>query len=342
MVDIWLDAVTPKDSLLVYSLLPVLKEKGYDTIVTAKRQTQTTEVLEILNIPYVCIGKYGETLRDKLVEEQKRSLKFIELFDRIGLPKVLWTHGDVGAIRTAFGLQIPIVYSNDTPHAIHVAKLVCPLVDWLVAPKPFGKSWSKFGLQKSRIILYDGVEEAAWLAKPVAGRPEFLDILSDKERVILFRNVEYKASYYKDLKVNVWRLIEELSKIATVVYLPRYREEEEKIKDFKGVWIPPKTVLTFHLLPYVDVAIGSGGTICRESALMGIPTISFHFWDVIAKYLRKKGFPIRYIADIQEIIRIAKRILKNPDKFKVNTTDIIQLQSPTAPTVRCIEESLTK
>ncbi|MEM3641637.1 MAG: DUF354 domain-containing protein, partial [Candidatus Bathyarchaeia archaeon] len=84
MVDVWLDAVTPKDSLLVYSLLPSLKKKGYDIIVTAKKQTQTTEVLELLDIPYICIGEYGETLKDKLVEEQKRTLEFVELFDRIG------------------------------------------------------------------------------------------------------------------------------------------------------------------------------------------------------------------------------------------------------------------
>ena len=63
MVDIWLDAVTPKDSLLVSFLLLPLHEKGYKTIVTAKKQTQTTDVLELLNIPYTCVGKYGETLK---------------------------------------------------------------------------------------------------------------------------------------------------------------------------------------------------------------------------------------------------------------------------------------
>jgi predicted glycosyltransferase len=143
--------------------------------------------------------------------------------------------------------------------------------------------------------------------------------------------------------VNVWRLIEELSKIATVVYLPRYREEKEQIEHLKDIWMPPKTVLTSHLLPYVDIVIGSGGTICRESALMGIPTISFHFWDAIAKYLRKRSFPIRYIADTKEIIKKTKRIIKNPDKFKVNTKDkLTQLQSPIVPAARCIEEYFAK
>lgn len=333
MVDVWLDAVTPKDSLLIYSLLPALKEKGYDAIVTAKKQTQTTDVLELLGIPYTCVGIYGETLRDKLIEEQKRTLEFVKLFDKIGLPKVLWTHGDVSAIRTAFGLQIPIVYSNDTPHAVHVAKLVCPLIDWLIAPISFGKSWSKFGVSKDRIILYDGVEELAWLSKPIVGKPKFLEKLGKREQVILFRNIEYKASYCRDVKIDVWKLVDELSKLATVVYLPRYEEEREKFEHLSNIWIPSKPVLTFQILPYVDLVVGSGGTICREAALMGIPTINFHFWDVIAKYLFRKGFPVRYMTDVKQIVRVARRILRQ--KYRVDTRHVLkQLENPIPITVK--------
>ena len=342
MVEVWLDAVTPKDSLLIYSLLRSLHENGYKTIVTAKKQTQTTDVLELLDTPFTCVGKYGETIKEKLIEEQERTLEFVELFDRVGLPKVLWTHGDVSAIRTAFGLQIPIVYSNDTPHAIHVAKLVCPLVNWLVAPLPFGKSWSKFGIPKSNIILYDGIEEIAWLAgKSKRERPKFLKELTAKKRVVLFRNVEYKASYCKDVKVDTWRLVKELSEMATVVYLPRYEEEKEKLRNLNNVLIPPKPTLAFQVIPYVDAVVGSGGTICRESALMGVPTINFHFWDVIAKYLKVKGFPIQYSMDINKILRSVQKILEKPEKHRINTANMLSsLESPTAVTTHYIEECI--
>jgi hypothetical protein len=341
MVDVWLDAVTPKDSLLIYSLLSPLHEKGYKTIVTAKKQTQTTDVLELLKIPYTCVGKYGETIKEKLVEEQKRTLGLVELFDRVGLPKVLWTHGDVSAIRTAFGLQIPIVYSNDTPHAIHVAKLVCPLVDWIVAPLPFGKSWSKFGVSKFKIVLYDGVEETAWLSKPRGEKPEFLKELVEKERVVLFRNVEYKASYCKNVKVDVWRLVKELSEMATVIYLPRYEEEREKLRNLKNVWIPKEPILAFQIIPAIDLMVGSGGTLCRETALMGVPTINFHFWDVIAKYLHMKNFPIQYVTDTEKIVKGAQRVLKEPEKYRLNTNDILKkLKSPVQKTIQCIEKCL--
>src|SRR4030066_600313 len=195
MLDVWLDTVTPKISIVIHSLLPLLQAKGYSTLVTAKNATQTTDMLDILKVPYHKIGEYGETLKEKLAVEAQRTLAFIDLFDKVGYPKVLWTHGDVSAIRTAFGLQIPIVYANDTVFAYHVAKLAAPLVNWLIAPVSFGKSWSRFGIPKSRIIHYDGLEEVAWLKDAEFEQPNFLQELSHRKPVILFRDAEYNASY---------------------------------------------------------------------------------------------------------------------------------------------------
>jgi predicted glycosyltransferase len=338
MPDVWLDTVTPKISIVIHSLLPILKAKGYSTIVTAKKQTQTTDLLDTLKVPYYKVGEYGKTLKEKLVVEQKRTLEFVDLFDRVGYPKVLWTHGDVSAIRTAFGLKIPVVYANDTVFAYDVAKLATPLVNWLIAPVSFGKSWSKFGIPKSRIILYDGLEEVAWLKGSEFEKPTFLQELSNKRPVILFRDAEYSASYCKDVKIDSQNLLKGLAKIATVVCLPRYEEEKKKLEGMDNVWVPPRTVLTAQLIPYLDLMVGSGGTACRETALMGIPTINFHFWDVQARYLRKKGFPIQIISNTDRIIQKAKKILLNSKKYRVNTKHALEgLESPLPVWARYIE-----
>jgi predicted glycosyltransferase len=341
MPDVWLDAVTPKDSLLIYSLLPSLKAKGYQTLVTAKKQTQTTDILDLLSIDYTLVGEYGETLREKLAVESTRTLQFIDLFDKTGLPSVLWTHGDVGAIRTAFGLQIPIIYCNDTPHALHVARLVSPLVDWLIAPVAFGKSWSKFGIAKSRIVLYDGVEEAAWLQNPTYPQPEFLKELPKKGPVVLFRNAEYKAAYCKNVKVDPWKLLEKLSEIATVVYLPRYEEEKDKLKNLNNVWTPPKPVLATQIIPYTALMIGSGGTICRETALSGVPTINFHFWDAVARYLYRKGFPIRLVRNTEKIMKIARETLQKPSRDRAkDARRLKELENPVPIAAHYVEQSI--
>ncbi|MGF3522645.1 MAG: DUF354 domain-containing protein [Candidatus Bathyarchaeia archaeon] len=337
MPDIWLDTVTPKISIAIHSLLPLLHAKGYSTLVTAKKQTQTTDLLDTLKVPYYKIGEYGETPKEKLVAEQKRTLEFVELFDKVGTPKVLWTHGDVSAIRTAFGLKIPIVYANDTVFAYHVAKLAAPLVDWLVTPRCFGKSWTKFGVSKNRIVQYDGLEEAAWLSTKFE-KPPFLEELKNKKPTILFRDAEYQASYCGEVKIDTQKLLQKLTNLGTVVYLPRYDQEKQKLKDLNNIWIPPQPVLTAQLLPYIDLMVGSGGTACRETALAGIPTINFHFWDVQARYLHKKGFPLQIIRNTNRIVKTAKTILQNPEKHRVNTkAALAKIESPLQYWVKYIE-----
>jgi len=340
--DVWLDTVTPKISITMNSLLPELQKKGYTTLVTAKKQTQTIDMLDALKVPYKIVGEYGTSIKEKLVAEQKRTLEFLDLFDQVGYPKVLWTHGDVSAIRTAFGLKIPIVYANDTVFAYAVARLVCPLVDYLIAPKCFGKSWSKFGISKSRIIHYDGLEELAYVGAEFE-KPKCLKELDKQEKpIILFRDAEYQAVYCENIKINSEKLLRELTKLGTVVYLPRYEEEKTKFENIPNVWVPPNPVLTAQLIPYIDLMVGSGGTACRETALYGIPTINFHFWDAQARYLHTKGFPIQIIRNTNHIIKTAKKLLTNPQKMDTQKA-LSQLEPPTLVWTRyidlCLQES---
>ncbi len=345
MPDIWLDTVTPKISIAIHSLLPVLRQMGYSILVTAKHQTQTTDMLDTLKVPYETVGEYGSTLKEKLVVEQERTLAFVKLFDRVGYPKVLWTHGDVSAIRTAFGLGIPVVYANDTVFAYAVARLACPLVDWLVTPKCFGYSWTRFGIARRQIAQYDGLEELAWLKGTKFEQPKFLQELDGKKPVILFRDAEYRAVYCKDIKVDSERLLRDLAKLATVVALPRYEEERAKLAAIPNVWVSPKPVLTAQLIPYIDLMVGSGGTACRETALAGIPTVNFHFWDVQARYLCKKGFPIRIMRSNGGIIRAVKKILQNPKQYRIPTKEAVEkIESPIPSWTKyidlCIEKKL--
>jgi len=337
--DVWLDTVTPKISIAINSILPALHEKGYSTLVTAKKQTQTTDMLDTLKVPYKTVGEYGSTLKEKLIAEQKRTLEFLDLFDKIGYPKVLWTHGDISAIRTAFGLKIPIVYANDTIFAYAVAKLACPLVDYLVAPKCFGKSWSKFGISKSRIIHYDGLEELAYVGTEFEKPKCLKSLVKQKKPIILFRDAEYQAVYCKDVKVNSEKLLQELSKLGTVIYLPRYEEEKAQIEKISNIWVPPEPVLTAQIIPYIDLMVGSGGTACRETALCGVPTINFHFWDAQAQYLYNKGFPIQINRNNKQIIAIAEKLLVNPQKIDTEKT-LKTLESPIPIWTKYIKSSL--
>jgi predicted glycosyltransferase len=85
--------------------------------------------------------------------------------------------------------------------------------------------------------------------------------------------------------------------------------------------------------------VGSGGTACRETALCGIPTINFHFWDAQARYLYKKGFPIQHSQNNSHIITASKKILANSQK--IDTAKLLNtLESPIPMWVKYVKLSL--
>src|SRR5207244_10034296 len=56
------------------------------------------------------------------------------------------------------------------------------------------------------------------------------------------------------------------------VVLPRSGEQAERYRRFDGVRVPEWAVDARSLLALADVTVGAGGTMTRESALLGTPT----------------------------------------------------------------------
>jgi predicted glycosyltransferase len=80
---------------------------------------------------------------------------------------------------------------------------------------------------------------------------------------------------------------------------------------------------------------------CRETALSGVPTINYQFWDAAAKYLHKKSFPMKRVTNTDSIIRTAKKILEAPEKHRMDTRQMLRnLESPAKITVQYIEKFL--
>ena len=74
-----------------------------------------------------------------------------------------------------------------------------------------------------------------------------------------------------------------------------------------------------------------------------VTTINFHFWDAVARYLHRKDFPIKLVTSTEEIVKIAQKILKTPEKYKMNTEPTLKkLESPAPIMVQYIEKFLEK
>ncbi len=85
----------------------------------------------------------------------------------------------------------------------------------------------------------------------------------------------------------------------------------------KKITILNRVVDSNEILSLTDVFIGSGGTMTAESALKGIPTISYNAVpNLIENYLVKKGLITRE-ENSNKIVPLVSKLLKsNKNKFK--------------------------
>jgi hypothetical protein len=288
---------------------------------TTREHPDTLPLAKLLNENFVVVGKYGlGSLSRKLMESTRRQLKFCKMFEK-NPPDIGISHGSVELCRVAFGLGIPSICTNDTPHAEAVKRLTTPLTDCLVISKAIPKSFFE-GYGAKRITQFDGVDEVAWV-KNVEPKIE-----QKYERpLIVVRQLQTKASYAKGKPDTTIALAKKLTSLGTVIFLSRYYRRPRK-----GMVIPTKLVDSVSLAAQADIVVSAGGTIAREAALQGtcsivISTIGrFHVND----YLERKGFPIFTFSDMPQALRCAKKNLgrrwnvKNLLEKLDNPVDVIE------------------
>lgn len=239
---IWLDLCNPKDVIFANLLKNEFERLGYTVIITAREDTQIIGLLEHFKLQYTLIGDHGgSALSGKLRAFANGVLGLLNYFEGSGNPDVCWAHASVDGMRTAFGLGIPIVCNNDTLQNTPTVKLTVPLANYLIIPEAYEKKeWSKIGLEEEKIIVFRGIEEVAWVKDIRPDREKIVEryIGKDVDRFVVVRNIEYKANYSLGAEDNTDIVLKRVSKYATVVYLPRYKEDYLRIKGLKNVIIP--------------------------------------------------------------------------------------------------------
>ena len=337
MARIWLDALTPKQARLCCFLYEGLKEEGHEVFVTARRHAETLGVLELELTPHKAIGSHGGPSKlGKLVSYAKRAGELASFIHGKN-PNVLISLSSPSAVRVAFGLGIPCISLNDTPHAVHVGRLALPLSTKIISPKAIPiHELLRLGAEEHSIVQYEGVDEVMWVVnhQPNPSIVERLDLREDKPLVIL-RPPEWQAAYYEGQPGPSYvDLLEALlGEGSEVIMFPRYEDQAALAERFKEIVIPERAIDTLNLYPRASLVISGGGTMAREGALMGTPSISFFAPDYplyVNDYLEERGFPIWRFRTLQEAFPLMRRILRDPSSFRVDTSPLLaQLEPPT-------------
>ena len=339
MAKIWIDALTPKQARLAIAFYKVLTAKGHKVIVTTREYDLTIHLFELESIRPIAVGGHGKTRSEKLFKDIERMRRLTEIIVSEN-PELLVAYPSPSATRVAFGLNIPIILFSDTPHAIHASRLSIPLADILVHSSFIPRSRFKpYILEEyTREITYNGVEETEWIKafKPSTEGLEKLGL--DPLEYIVVRGEEKYASYYT-YDINLARLAIELSKYVKVVFIPRYREQEEEVRGNHNIVLLRPPVIDGCVLEYNSIAvITGGGTMAREAALLGVPGISLFPQQLdVDEALAKLGFPLYHLSDPRETMLFIRRIVRDPDSWRINTEKLLEkLENPSKPLLEAI------
>jgi predicted glycosyltransferase len=292
-----------------------LRKAGYEFVLTTREHPDTLGVARALGEKPLVVGKYApSSLSARLAESAKRTLRFLELFEN-SQPDVAISHQSPELCRTAFGLHIPIVLTADTPHAFAVNRLTIPLATKLVVSKAIPKSFFK-NCGSNEIVQFDGVDEVAWIKdfKPSKAN-------GFKKPLIVIRQIETSASYALGEADTTLEVARKLAGLGTVLFLSRYVREK-----IPGLTVMRDFVDSASIIAHADLVIGAGGTMSREAALQGVPSVVVSEMSLtyVNRFLAKKGFPL-FFATASNVLVYAKRYLST--RFDVKEK-LVELENP--------------
>ena len=280
---IWFDILTPKQLLFFEPIIQRLK-KNYTVLCTSRKYNQVTDLAKIRKQKLVIIGKYGGVKKhDKLDASLSRSKLLVRKISKF-LPDITLSSCSPEAARVSYGLGIPHICFSDSPHATAVMKLSLPYANKLLIPWIIPKSdFENMGIEPKNIIQYKTID-AAQITKQKVFLTCGTGINSRKWKTILIRTPEDEAAYSSKQSdvVDIIKKIEKDFLGCHITVLTRYKKQADLLKKKfsksaqSKFQIVSKVVDGKKMLLDSDVFVGSGGTMTAESALLGIPTISYN------------------------------------------------------------------
>jgi predicted glycosyltransferase len=340
---IWIDILTPKQLLFSEPIVERLGVK-HDLLCTSREYEEVSKLSKIRKFQLDFIGKHGGSdKKTKLKASIDRIEKLLIKVEKFS-PDLTISFCSPDAARISFGLGIKHIAFCDSPHASAVMKLTLPLIQKLLIPNIIPKKeFSKFGIQKKDIITYKAIDASVTIKRKINDKTK-LPFKKNKKKNILIRLEEDQASYALKSKkiIPIIKKIYEMFEEENIVILSRYTVQIEKFeKEFeKRIKIIKMSYDGKYLLKNTNVFIGSGGTMTAESALLGIPTISYNAVpNIVENYLVKKKL-IKRETNPDKVCNYITKIFKESNKKNTNRVEkiISEMEDPIQKLIKIIKE----
>jgi uncharacterized protein len=327
---VWIDIDNSPHVPLFTPIIGALKKRGDEILITSREYAQTRELLEQAELEFIEIGSHaGAGKVNKILNLLARSYKLRNVVKSFA-PDIALSHGSRALSISSALMGVPSVLMFDYEWTeMHIFKrtadvLLCPFVltDSILEPA---------GIPLDKVRRYNGLKEELYLPSFVPD-PAFRSSLgiSDEKSLITIRPSAMTSNYHdsrsEDILITLLeRMQYEPNTIAVVT--PRTSADKQLVTScidkysLTNVLIPEHALPGMQLLYWSDCVISGGGTMNRESALLGTRTVSMFTGKrpAIDEYLSKSG-KLRFIDSPKDVATIDfSRTIKNGFTTASNT-----------------------
>ncbi len=275
---IWIDLGNSPHVNFFAAMIDDLQKRGHSLVITSRPFANTIDLLRLKGIGYHVVGRhYGANKIKKAFGFARRDLQLYR-FMRKHPVDVAISHSSFCQAVVARLLGVRCIYLNDNEHAAgNMISFLCAstiMVPEFLSLEKVRHQWGNL----RKVVRYPGVKEGVYLWRLGAVGPQRRESPRSSEVEIFIRTEPWAAQYYHGARNFMDELIVNLKDKFRTVLLPRGGQQAEYYRQekFRGVDIPQQALSLEEIRDRCTLFIGAGGTMTREAAVLGIPTISVY------------------------------------------------------------------
>jgi len=258
-------------------------QRGHDVIITARPLSNTIDLLNKNKIEYHCVGShYGKKNLSKVIGFYKRCNELYSFLKEKEVAVAI-SQSSFYSPYVARKLRVPCIYTNDNEFAKgnYIAFFYAKHI---LLPEAL-KTWTQKRIFEKKVTYYPGVKEGIYIKQP--------ERQQDKNGMpmIYFRPEPWHSQYHT-YHIDLFdKMLTTLSNSFSIMVLSRDEEQKAHFiklsKQYQNLHIPEKVETIDTIAQKCDIFLGAGGSMTREFALMGTPTISMYQGELLKvdKYL---------------------------------------------------------
>lgn len=312
-MNIWFDISNSPHINMFHGLIRQLEQEGHKIIITSRPLANTIALLDQKGMQHQVVGKhYGKNLFGKILGYP---IRVFQLWDYLKEKNI-----DLAVSQSSFHsplaaklLAIPSIYTNDNEHALGNLPSFF-FASKILVPERFNlNAISKISLIRNKITYYPGVKEGIYLWRMSRANKQ-KNVSSQASPLKMYIRPEPStAQYYHGNQNFMDKLIDELSSQFNIIILPRTQEQANHYKgnSFNHISVAEKPLSFDEIANDCDLFIGAGGSMTRELAMIGIPTISVYQGDLLEvdKLLIENGLMLHANSiSSKEVISLSRQL----------------------------------